>query len=128
MRSTHGQPRLGEAGDYLSLRRALGYQLVRPEELLKQFLTYLEHSDTTTITVERALSWARLSDGDPNWWAYRLSVVRGLATYLQTLDPTHEVPAADLLPRRVRRACPYLYSDDDIAVLIAATESLRTAL
>lgn len=114
--------------DYLSLRRALGYQLARPETLLNQFLDYLDHLRATTITVEQALSWARLSDGDPNWWAYRLSVVRGFATYLQTVDPTHEVPAADLLPRRVRRACPYLYSEADIVALIAATQSLRTPL
>lgn len=114
--------------DYLSVRRALGYQLVRPETLLNQFLDYLDLSHATTITVEHALSWARLSDGDPNWWAYRLSVVRGFASYLQTVDPTHEVPAADLLRRRVRRACPYLYSEADIAALIAATQSLRTPL
>jgi len=114
--------------DYLRLRRALGYQLVRPEILLNQFLTYLDHSGTATITGEQALSWARQGNGDPNWWAYRLSVVRGFATYLHTLDPTHEVPAADLLPRRVRRACPYLYSGDDVAALIAAAQSLGTPM
>ena len=122
-------PQLRDAlADYLRLRRALGYQLVRPEQLLNQFLTYLDHSATTTITVDQALSWARQSNGDPNWWAYRLSVVRGFATYLHTLDPTHEVPAADLLPRRVRRAHPYLYSDDDVDALIAATQSLGTPM
>lgn len=114
--------------DYLRLRRALGYQLVRPEILLNQFLTNLDHSGTATITVEQALSWARQGNGDPNWWAYRLSVVRGFATYLHTLDPTHEVPAADLLPRRVRRACPYLYSGDDVAALLAAAQSLGTPM
>ena len=52
--------------DYLSVRRALGYQLMQPETLLNQFLDYLDLSHATTITVEHALSWARLSDGDPN--------------------------------------------------------------
>ena len=43
----------------------------------------------------RALAWARLpASGDSNWWAYRLSAVRGFATYLHALDPAHEVPAA----------------------------------
>jgi integrase len=122
-------PQLRDAlADYLRLRRALGYQLVRPEQLLNQFLTYLDHSAITTITVDQALSWARQSNGDPNWWAYRLSVVRGFATYLHTLDPTHEVPAADLLPRRVLRAHPFLYSEDDVAALIAATQSLGTPM
>ena len=35
---------------------------------------------------------------------------------------------ADLLPQRPLRASPYLYSDADIAALIAATRVLRTPL
>jgi site-specific recombinase XerC len=81
------------------------------------------------ITVQAALDWARLpAGGDSNWWAFRLSVVRGFASYLHALDPAHEVPASDVLPQRSLRASPYLYSDTDIAALIAATNSLRTPL
>jgi integrase len=54
--------------------------------------------------------------------------VRGFATYLHGLDPTHQVPAPDLLPQRPLRASPYLYSDTEIAALIAATGTLRTPL
>jgi integrase len=115
--------------DYFALRRALGYQLVRPEKLLGQFLDHLEHADESRVTVTAALDWARLPvNGDSNWWAYRLSVVRGFATYLHALDPTHEVPSAQLLPQRPHRASPYLYSDAEIAALIAATGSLRSPL
>lgn len=66
--------------------------------------------------------------GESNWWAYRLSAVRGFATYLHALDPAHQVPAADLLPQRPHRANPYLYSDAEITALIAATATLRTPL
>ena len=82
-----------------------------------------------TVTVGGALDWARLpANGGSNWWAYRLSAVRGFATYLHAIDPVHEVPAADLLPQQPLRASPYLYSDADIAALIAATRALRTPL
>jgi integrase len=54
--------------------------------------------------------------------------VRGFATYLHAINPAHEVPAAELLPQRPRRASPYLYSDADIAALITAANSLRTPL
>lgn len=122
-------PMRGALADYLSLRRALGYRLARPQTLLNQFLDYLEDADASTVTVQAALSWARMSaDAGPSWRAYRLSVVRGFATYLHTLDPAHEVSGADLLPRRVQRATPYLYSDQDIAALIAAAQSLPTPL
>jgi integrase len=116
-------------GDYLALRRALGYRLARPEKLLGQFLDHLHQTGQVKITVAVALDWARLpAGGESNWWAYRLSVVRGFATYLHTLDPAHEVPAPDLLPQRPHRASPYLYSDSEIAALIAATDALGTPL
>ena len=44
------------------------------------------------------------------------------------LDPAAEVPPADLIPRRPRRATPYLYSDAEITALIAAAASLRFPL
>jgi len=115
--------------DYLALRRALGYRLVRAEKLLNQFLNYLQDAGADTVTVKVALDWARLPvGGDTNWWAYRLSVVRGFATYLHAFDPATEIPAPDLLPHRPHRASPYLYSDDDVSALIAAAASLRTPL
>jgi integrase len=115
--------------DYLAMRRALGYRLVRPEKLLGQFLGHLEQTHTSTITVDAALAWACLpTGGDVNWWAYRLSVVRGFATYLHTLDPSVEIPASDLLPWRPRRAVPYLYSPADIVALLTAAQSLSTPL
>jgi integrase len=122
-------PLRAELADYLALRRALGYRLARPEKLLGQFLDHLERAGESRITVQTALDWARLpANGGSNWWAYRLSAVRGFATYLHALDPAQEVPAAELLPQRPLRANPYLYSDADIAALIAVTASLRTPL
>jgi integrase len=118
-----------ELADYLALRRAVGYRLARPEKLLGQFLDYLDQIGESAITAAAALDWARLpAGGDSNWWAYRLSAVRGFATYLHALNPAHEVPALELLPQRPGRASPYLYSEADIAALIAATGSLPTRL
>ena len=118
-----------QLADYLALRRALGYRLARPEKLLNQFIDYVECGGETTITVVSALSWARLpGNGGSNWWAYRLAAVRGFATYLHGIDTAHEVPTPDLLPQRPRRASPYLYSEAEIAALIAATSMLSTPL
>lgn len=122
-------PLQATVADYLVVRRALGYRLERPEKLLNQYLDYLDQIGQSRITVATAVDWARLpAGGDPNWWASRLSVVRGFAIWAHTQDPGHEVPAADLLPRRPRQASPYLYSPADIAALIGATATLRTPL
>ncbi len=113
--------------DYLALRRALGYRLDRPEKLLDQFLAHLEAAHQEVVTLQNALDWAQLpASGASNWWGYRLSTVRGFATYLHALDPAHEVPAAELLPQRPQRATPYLYSDAEVAARIAAASSLST--
>lgn len=116
--------------DYLSIRRALGFTLNESERLLGQFVDHLDELGADIVTVELALAWARLpAAGDGNWWSRRLSVVRGFARYLHTLDPAHQVPPVDMLARRSRRATPYLYSDDDIAALItAAGVRLRSPL
>ena len=113
--------------DYLAMRRALGYRLARAEKLLAQFLAYLEDRGETRLRTETALAWATLPTGtDPSWWTSRLTVVRSFATYLHTIDPATQVPPADLLRAHPRRATPYLYTDEDVAALLAAASGLRT--
>jgi len=112
--------------DYLATRRALGYELERAEQLLGQFIDYLEQRNEVTITIERALEWAALSAGSPGWQAHRLAAVRGFATHLRAIDPACEVPASELLPGRPQRAVPYLYSEEQIAALMGAAQTLRS--
>jgi integrase/recombinase XerD len=117
------------AADYLRIRRALGFRLERAEKLLAQYLAHLDALGEDRVTVENALGWARVpAAGSGSWWAFRLSVVRCFAIYLHALDPAHEIPPADVLPRRFRRAVPYPYSEQEIAALIAATSRLRGQL
>lgn len=113
--------------DYLSVRRALGYKLVRDGKLLAQFVTYLEEQGVRHLSIEAAVTWATLPRGaSRSWWSARLTVVRGFATHLHALDPAHQVPPAHLLPWRRCRATPYIYSDADVAALMAAATALRT--
>jgi integrase len=113
------------AADYLKVRRSLGYKMARPEKLLVQFTSYLEQAGAVTVTAEHALAWSVLPGGDPSWHAYRLAVVRGFATWLATIDPDTQVPAAQLIPSRKMRATPYLYADAEIT---AAAQALRFPL
>jgi integrase len=118
-----------QAADYLQIRRALGFKLERAEKLIAQYLANLDITGQDRVTVDNALEWARLpAAGGGNWWAQRLSVVRCFAIYLHALDPAHEVPPADVLARRIRRAVPYLYTEQEIWALMAATGRLRGQL
>jgi integrase len=118
-----------QAADYLRIRRALGFKLERAEKLLAQYLAYLDTIGQDCVTVENALQWDRLpAAGSGNWWAQRLSVVRCFASYLHALDPAHEIPPADVLARRIQRSVPYLYTEQEIWALMAATDRLRGRL
>lgn len=115
--------------DYLALRRSMGFKLERAGKLLAQFVGYCDEAGASTVTIELALGWATLSRSrDPNWAASRLSVVRGFAKHLALLDERTEVPPADLLPARSRRATPCLYSEDEVRTLMVAAGKLRSPL
>jgi integrase/recombinase XerD len=115
--------------DYLQVRRALGYKLKLHGAYLPQFVAYLEDIGAQTLTTEHALRWATLPAGvDVVWWRARLGMVRGFAAYLQTIDPATEVPPTGLLPARIRRETPYLYSEAEITALITVAGGLRSPL
>ncbi len=116
-------------GDYLRLRRALGYKLERAGHLLPQLVTYLEDNGSPTLTTELAIAWARLpACARPNYWAARLTIARGFARYLRTIEPATEVPPEGVFPARRHRRAPYLWSEEDIARLLDGARALRPRL
>ena len=119
----------GHVEDYLRLRRALGYKLERAGHLLPKLVGYLEAAGSETLTTELAISWARLpASARPNHWAARLSVARGFARYLQTIEPATEVPPQAVFPARRHRPAPYLWSQQDIHRLLDGARGLRPRL
>lgn len=112
--------------DYLTMRRALGYKMDKAERLLGQFTAFAEERGETHVRTETALTWAtRPAGADVIWTSRRLAEIRLFARHLRTLDPRTEVPPADLLPARGRRATPYLYTPQEVADLMRATGHLR---
>ena len=116
--------------DYLTLRRSVGYKLESVGRILAGFVAFAERAGAGTITTELALSWAtQPQQASPIWLAHRLSAVRGFARYLHALDPATEIPPADLLTAPgYQPAPPYLYSDADVAALLAAARRLTPPL
>jgi integrase/recombinase XerD len=115
--------------DYLQLRRRLGFAMPQDARLLEGFVTFLEQASAERITTDLALAWARLPEqAHPSHWRQRLSVVRGFARHLATLDPASEVPPADLLPAHRPRIAPYIYTGEEIASLVAAAGRLTPRL
>ncbi len=119
----------GHVEDYLRLRRALGYKLEQAGHLLPSLVGHLEDAGSPTLTVELAISWARLpANARPNHWAARLSVARGFARYLAAVEPATEVPPEAVFPARRHRPAPYLWSQQDIHRLLEGARGLRPPL
>lgn len=69
-------------GDYLALRRSLGFKLKKHQRFLEEFASFLEQQSTLQITSRLALLWATQPKHiQPAEWAARLSVVRGFALW-----------------------------------------------
>jgi integrase/recombinase XerD len=113
------------AENYLTIRRALGFKLAGEGVLLAEFVAYAQAAGQQTVTTEFALRWARRpANGSDNYLSRRLRAVRTFARYLHALDPSCEVPSLELLPAKKYRPAPYVYSDDEITALMAATGTL----
>ena len=93
--------------DYLRIRRRLGFEMPQDGRLLEGFVDFLEQAGAERITTELALGWARKpADAHPHTWRQRLTVARGFARHLATIDPASEVPSPDLLPGHRPRIAP----------------------
>lgn len=115
--------------DYLRLRRGLGYKLERAGLVLPQFVAYLEAAGVATVTTDLAIAWSRLpAHANARYWAQRLAIVRGFARYLQTIDAATQVPPPGVFPARRHRPAPYLWSQGDIAGLLAGARALPSPL
>jgi site-specific recombinase XerD len=114
--------------EYLATRRALGTKLMWPEPSLRKFVDFVEAEGAEFLTTELAIRWAFKSVGVQRaTHARRLAIVRAFAVWLQATDARTQVPPEGLLPARHRRPAPHIYSDGEIADLMAAAGQLRSA-
>lgn len=114
--------------EYVATRRALGTQLGWPESSLRRFVDFVEAEGAEFVTTELAVRWAVQSVGVQRaTHARRLQIARGFATWLQATDTRTQVPPHRLLPTGMRRPTPHIYSDREVADLMAGAAKLRSA-
>jgi integrase/recombinase XerD len=110
--------------DYLRLRRSLGHQMNEAAYLLTDFAAFLDDRCEQTVTIAAALDWVKAREPDVITTASprRITAARGFARYLSGTDPATEVPPLGLVPYRQRRGQIFLYSDADVAAIMAAAK------
>ncbi|MBE7559488.1 tyrosine-type recombinase/integrase [bacterium] len=118
-------------GEYLAVRRSLGFKLRYEALPLLDFVRSVEQSGASFITADLALQWAtQPRDCQPANWARRLSMIRPFARYCAGLDSRTQILPVGLLPHRFHRKRPYIYSDEEVSQLMQAARELpsRTGL
>lgn len=114
--------------DYLLTRRALGTQLRWPASSLRRFVDFVEAEGAEFITTDLAVRWATQPSGVQRaTHTRRLEIVRGFASWLQATDHRTQVPPLRLLSAGQRRPLPYIYTEHELALLMAAAGRLRSA-
>ena len=119
------------AGEYLEMRRSLGYKLITQGRHVMSFADSMDAAGQETITTAASVDWAThpLRGTRPEYWCRRLEAVRLFARHMHALDPACEVPPPDILPfRAYRRTGGHRYTAEETAALITAAARLRPRL
>jgi integrase len=114
---------------FLALENALGSPVRTRERLLRDFVDFIEALGIGgPITAQVAFDWACAASERRgiSGQAARLSVVRRFLLHLSAAIPATEVPDASLVARPRRRR-PFLFSAEEIRLLLKAALSLGPA-
>ena len=116
-------------GQFVALRRGLGYRSPTQERALRAFGRHLDRAGHQgPIPLESSLNWAtKTTSVDPCNPARRLAVVRGFLRHLAAIDGATEVPEPGLLGSTGHRKPPHIYSGAEIGDLLAAAARLAPA-
>ena len=111
--------------DYIAVRRSLGYDLSFAARVLRGFTRFADQEGTDHITVDLFLRWKKgFGKADNNTWSARLGMVRMFAGWLQGHDARTEVPPLGLIAGKQRRGRPYIYSEAEVAMIVARAAKL----
>jgi integrase/recombinase XerD len=111
---------------FLALEKALGSPVRARERILRDFVGFIEALGVEgPIAAQAAFDWAWAASERRgiSGQAARLSVVRRFLLHLSAAIPGTEVPSAALVVRPRRRK-PFLFSADEIRLLLKAALSL----
>jgi integrase/recombinase XerD len=114
-----------ELDRYLTIRRSLGYDLRTTERLLRRFIAFAEAENAHYINTALFLRWQEaFGHANRQTWSGRLRIIRLFAQWLHSIDQKHEVPPQGLIPDRIRRSRPYIYSEEEIRRIVEAAADL----
>jgi integrase len=116
--------------EYLDERRRLGYDLTTTGHKLLAFARFADKVDHKgPLTLMLIVDWAKgqATRATPITWARRLEIIRPFAKFCAQDEPKTAIPSPDMFGPPHRRLTPHIYSDKEIADLLAAAGRLPPA-
>jgi integrase len=115
----------------LAERHRLGFSGRTQAYALRSFVKHVQATHYRgPLTVEVMTDWARRDSHestDPLTWARRLKLLRTFLRWLQQFEPHTEVPDDAIFGSLPERLAPHIYSEQEIADLLAAARRLGPA-
>lgn len=109
-------------GSYLSVRRAMGFELRETERLLRRFAAFATTRGDTHVRTQTAIEWASGARSSGESY-YRLRRVVIFARHARAEDPQHEVPPDGVFCRSPRQITPHIYTPEEAQRIV--NESAR---
>jgi len=112
---------------YLSERRSLGFALIVPGTQLMSFARFADRvGHRGPLTRQIMIDWAQGQTKRATYltWARRLQRIIPFARYRAQFDPDTEIPEAGTFGPSTRRLTPHIYTEEEIAELLAAASRL----
>lgn len=110
---------------YLNLKTALGRRYTVERNFLRSLDAFLVAVGAIDLTAETFDRWcqtqAHLKSGIRR---YQRRIVRNLCLYRRRTEPACFVPDSELFPPNHQHITPYCFSDNEIARLVAAADTL----
>lgn len=113
--------------DYLALKRSLGYKCMAVEYAFRKFDRFVLREEETSVGLSKELC-ERWGEKQPNEshksWYNRIQILSGFSCFLQSLHYPFFLPK---LPKVKNTYTPYIYSKEEIALLLSEADKLTTA-
>lgn len=109
---------------YIAFKQALGFDFAGEAQRLR---SYLKSTDGGELSEDSALAWACGGAGHPrSYQIQRYETVRRFSEFAHALDG--DVPALQpgLLGKTGNRVVPYIYSKEDVVILMNSARSLKS--
>ena len=111
----------------VAIKRASGYSYESAEYYLHRFDTYCSlHAGSPAFSRDLVIEWAKSKDGEgPGTHRVRMSVVRELGKYMQSLGVSDAFVLPSALHRKMDRYVPHFLTKEELTAFFRACDSLK---